>query len=75
MVTLNGNIINNINNNIAVTTARCVCGSGAWTGKNLILDEGLLGGRVCSLDICLVQGMHRKSDHLKSFSKERPEKN
>ena len=44
MVTLNGNIINNISNNIGATTARCVHGSGAWTGRNLILDEGLHPG-------------------------------
>ena len=35
MVTINGNIINNI----GATTARCVHGSEAWTGRNLILDE------------------------------------
>ena len=35
----NSSIINS--NNIGATTARCVYGSGAWTGRNLILDEGL----------------------------------
>ncbi len=42
IVTL-GNIIINISNNICATTALCVHGSGAWTGRNLILDEGLWG--------------------------------
>ena len=37
IVTLSGNIINNI----GVTTALCVYGPGAWTGRNLNLDEGL----------------------------------
>ena len=35
-------ILLNISNNIGAMTARCVHGSGAWTGRNLILDEGLL---------------------------------
>ena len=34
----NGNIINNISNNIGAMTARCVHSSGAWTGRNLIVD-------------------------------------
>ena len=46
IVILNGNIIYNIiSNNIGATTALCVHGSGAWTGRNLILDEGLAGWR------------------------------
>ena len=41
IVTLNGNIINNESNEIGAKTVRCIHGSGAWTGRNLILDEGL----------------------------------
>ena len=33
--------MNNISNNISATTTRCVHGSWAWTGRNLIVDEGL----------------------------------
>ena len=47
IVTLKCNIINNICNNIGVTTALCVHSSGEWTGRNLILDEGLLRGGGC----------------------------
>ena len=35
--------INNISNNIGAMTARWVHSSGSWTGRNLILDEGLAG--------------------------------
>ena len=41
IVTLNGDIINNLSNKIGAKTARCIHSSGAWTGSNLILDEGL----------------------------------
>ena len=61
--TLNGNII--ISNNIGATTVRCIHGSGAWTGRNLILDEVL---RAClefrnriALTVCEV-GIPRSLD-------------
>ena len=37
IVTLNGSI----SNNIGATTVQCVHSSRGWTGRNLILDEGL----------------------------------
>ena len=38
IVTLNGSI----SNNIGATTVQCVHSSRGWTGRNLILDEGLM---------------------------------
>ena len=38
LVTLNGSI----SSNIGATTVQCVHSSRGWTGRNLILDEGLM---------------------------------
>ena len=45
--------------NIGVTTALCVHSSGDWTGRNLILDEGL-GLHVSYGNIGLESGRHNR---------------
>ena len=46
-------------NNIGATTTRCVHSSGAWTGRNLILDESLTGNMYC---MCLKFSMYDVKD-------------
>ena len=53
-VTVNCIINNNVSNNIGATTARCVHGSGAWTGRNLFVDEELL--KTTGLEFGLFEG-------------------